>query len=403
MQYREDKKSGNKLSILGFGCMRFAGGDSIQSFSPFSSYDEEYVEKLLVDSVEQGINYFDTAYLYNGSEAMLGKTLAKHGLREKVFIATKLPVIILRKAEDIDKCFNVQLERLQTDYIDYYLMHMLTTVSDWERLCSWGIESWIEKQKAGGRIKQIGFSFHGAYDEFEKLLDVYDWDFVQIQYNYSDENYQAGVKGLHKAAEKDLPVIIMEPLLGGRLADGLPSKAVQCFKEADPNSTPVSWALRWLWNQPEVTVVLSGMNKQEQLIENLETADKSQAGMLTDAEEETFSRVKQIIKESYKVNCTGCKYCMPCPAGVDIPTCFAAYNTSSAIDKGIGAQQYLMSTLMYNRSGYASLCKNCGKCETHCPQHIEIRKELKAVSKELERIKFKAAKLGVGLLKIIRK
>lgn len=386
MQYRLDPKTGNKLSILGFGCMRFKG-------------NKKDTEDLIIDAINKGVNYFDTAYIYPGSEEMLGKTLAKHGLREKVYIATKMPLVILKSEEQLDKFFNAQLERLKTDYIDYYLLHMLADTKEWEKLCGWNIKEWIEKKKSSGQIKQLGFSYHGSKDEFLKLLDVYDWDFVQIQYNYSDENYQAGVTGLKAAAEKNIPVMIMEPLLGGKLVDGLPTKAEEAFKEAEPNASMVSWAFKWLWNQPEVTLLLSGMNQVAQLNENVELADKAYAGMLGKAEEETFKKVKDIFNESYKVHCTGCHYCMPCPHGVDIPGCFSAYNTYYAIGKGTGFMQYLMSTLMSNDPSYASLCKQCGLCERHCPQHIEIREELKAVEKTMESLKFKATRIGYGLLK----
>lgn len=393
MQYRIDPKTGNKLSILGFGCMRFA--DSLAgSFGIGKKADPEKAENLIKAAVENGVNYFDTAYVYAGSEELLGNALAKYDLRDKVYIATKLPAFMCRNKVDIDKYFDRQLERLKTDHIDYYLFHMLSDTHTWEKLCGWDIKEWIRKKKESGQIKQIGFSFHGSQGEFLSLLDVYDWDFVQIQYNYSDENFQAGVTGLKKASSKGMPVIIMEPLLGGKLANSLPKTAVECFHKANPDITPVAWALRWLWNQSEVTVVLSGMNQMPQLDENLEVAENSAPGMLSQEELETYKDVRKIFNESNKIPCTGCHYCTPCPHGVDIPSCFTAYNTYSSISKSQGSMQYSMGTLMSSKPGYASLCKKCGKCEKHCPQHIPIIKSLEEVSSSMENFRFKVMSFG---------
>ena len=386
MNYRANPKNRDKLSILGFGCMRFAGNE-LKSFT--GRTDKRKAEKLIITAIEQGVNFFDTAYIYQGSEELLGNTLAKHGLREKVYIATKMPLMLCRSKTDFDKFFNRQLERLQTSYIDYYLLHMLSDTMTWDKLREWGIESWIQEKKASGKIKQIGFSYHGPRDEFLALLEVHDWDIVLIQCNYSDENYQAGITGLKKAASKGIPVMIMEPLLGGRLATGLPKAAVSRFREANPDMTPAQWALKWLWDKPEVTVVLSGMNEMKQLDENIEAAESSLPNTLTQEEINVIQDVKEIIKESYKINCTGCHYCMPCPHGVNIPACFTAYNTHFAISKVIAMLQYSMSTILSQKPSYAGLCKNCGVCEPHCPQHISIAKSLKEVQKTMETFKFK--------------
>jgi len=217
-----------------------------------------------------------------------------------------------------------------------------------------GIESWIREKKAAGQIKQIGFSYHGSRDEFLSLLDVYDWDFVLIQYNYSDENYQAGVTGLKKAAAKGIPVMIMEPLLGGQLATGLPQAAVSRFQKTNPDRTPAAWALRWVWDKPEVTLLLSGMNEMGQLEENIRIAETASPNMLSQGEMEAFQDVKKIFNESYKIHCTGCHYCMPCPHGVNIPVCFTAYNTYFSISKETASLQYSMSTLLSQKPGYAS-------------------------------------------------
>jgi predicted aldo/keto reductase-like oxidoreductase len=382
MKYRKDGKSGNELSALGFGCMRFPRKNG--------AIDMARTEWLVMEAIQGGVNYFDTAYIYGGSEEALGSVLEKHKVRDKVFIATKLPLIVTRSRSDFDKFFNKSLERLRTDHIDYYLLHMLTDRRQWEKFRALGIEDWLAEQKKAGRIKQAGFSFHGAQEEFLRLLDVYDWDFCQIQYNYAQENYQAGRTGMLKAAAKGLPVIVMEPLLGGKLAAALPREAGEVFRAADPQRKAADWALRWLWNQDEVTVVLSGMNDPVQLEENLLTAETAMPGVLTEGEQETYRRVLEIFRASYKIPCTGCNYCMPCPQNVNIPGCFAAYNTSFAMGWIQGMQQYATSaTLTSARTGGPGHCVRCGKCESHCPQHIAIMDSLKNTRRRLEPLWFR--------------
>jgi predicted aldo/keto reductase-like oxidoreductase len=377
MLYRKDVKSGKDLSILGFGCMRFPKN--------LGMIDMRKTEQLLLDAVEGGINYFDTAYIYPGSEEALGALLEKHGLREKVYIATKLPLVICRGPEDFDKFFNKQRERLRTAYIDYYLLHMLTDEASWKKLCQWGIKDWIAEKKRAGAIGQLGFSFHGIQDEFLKLIDDYDWDFCQIQYNYAGENFQAGVTGLKKAAAKGIPCVIMEPLLGGKLAHNLPREAVSLFKKADQRLSPAAWAFRWLWDQEEVTLVLSGMNEAAQLRENLALAAEAVPGMLTAGERETFRKVLALFNASYKIRCTGCNYCMPCPRHVNIPACFAAYNTSYSMGLVQGMQQYTTSAgVTSEHTSGAGRCVKCGHCEKHCPQHLPIIASLELVRRRLE-------------------
>ena len=379
MQYRTDKKSGNKLSIMGFGCMRFT--------KTGTRIDINKAEQLIVKAVQDGINYFDTAYVYGGSEEALGQIFVKNkNLRNQIFLATKLPLGKCKTYEDFDLLFKTQLERLHTDYIDYYLMHNLGDTQSWERLCGLGIEKWIKEKKESGQIKNVGFSFHGIHQEFLNLLDIYDWDFCQIQYNYINTNYQAGTAGLKRAAEKGLPVIIMEPLLGGKLATGLPKKAVDIFKAANHSLSPAAWALRWLWNQKEVTVVLSGMNETAQLEENIEVAKDAAPDMLTPEEEKAFDSVIESINAGYKIPCTGCNYCMPCPHNVNIPACFAAYNMSYTVGFVSGVTQYVTSTgSMGSKGKYAaSNCMECGACEKKCPQHIPIIQSLKSVRKKME-------------------
>jgi predicted aldo/keto reductase-like oxidoreductase len=372
MQYSLDPKSGNKLSVLGFGCMRFPR-------------DYPKTENLILTAIENGVNYFDTAYVYLGSEATLGKILHKNNVRDKIYLATKLPYQRCKAPEDFEKYFQTQLEHLKTDHIDYYLIHNIAEASAWRALIDLGIEAWIADKKKSGIIRQIGFSFHGPQSGFMELLEAYDWDFCQIQYNYSDENYQAGRAGLQKAHEKGLPVIIMEPLLGGKLATGLPPKAAKVFEDADADRTPASWGFRWLWDQPEVTVVLSGMNADEQLYDNLMTADEAKPGMLTDAEKAVYAPVIEALRETYKGPCTGCNYCMPCPNNVNIPGCFSAYNTSYAMGFFAGISQYFNGTGAHRKKDYRPThCTACGACEKKCPQHIEIPKSLRDVKKRME-------------------
>ena len=263
MKYRNDKY-GNKISVLGYGCMRF--------HQKAGRIDLEKAEKEIMAAYNAGVNYYDTAYIYPGSEATLGEILQKNGIRDKVNIATKLPQYMIKSKENAEKYFQEELKRLKTDYVDYYLMHMLNDIKTWERLKSIGIDEWIKEKKEKGEIKQIGFSYHGNSDTFCQLVDGYDWDFCMIQYNYLDENSQAGKKGLKYASSKGMPVMIMEPLRGGRLVNNLPEKAKKLFNEYEIKRTPAEWSFRWLWNQPEVTCVLSGMNSVEMVEENTKNA-----------------------------------------------------------------------------------------------------------------------------------
>ena len=375
MQYRDDKY-GNKISVLGYGCMRFT--------KKSGKIDVEKAEQELMEAYEAGVNYYDTAYVYPGCEVLLGDFLEKNGIRENVNIATKLPHYLIKTKDVMEKLFGEQLERLKTDYIDYYLMHMLTDVKTWERLKALGIEDWLREKKESGVIRQIGFSYHGNSETFCQLLDAYDWDFCQIQYNYLDEHSQAGRTGLRYAASKGIPVIIMEPLRGGRLANQLPEKAIKLFADYEVQHTPAEWAFRWLWNQPEVTCVLSGMNSLEMVQENVKNADTSRVGELTEKEEVLLKQIVDAIQEKMKVGCTGCGYCMPCPKKVDIPGTFSIYNKRFVDGKRKAIWEYMQCILLRGDSTSATNCVECGKCEQHCPQHIEIRKELKNATRELE-------------------
>ena len=387
MNYRTDRY-GNQLSILGFGCMRFPQTMGI--------IDIKETEREIMTAYEAGVNYYDTAYIYPGSEAALGEILEKNQIREKVYIATKLPHYLIKKYEDLDKLFGEELKRLRTDYVDYYLMHMLTDTDTWNRLKNLGIEKWIEEKKASGAIRQIGFSYHGNSEMFCNLVDAHDWDFCQIQYNYMDEHSQAGRRGLYHAHEKGIPVIIMEPLRGGKLVNRLPDTAKKIFEEYKIKRTPAQWAFRWLWDQPEVTVVLSGMNSDEMVRDNIQTASTVEVGELGEEEQQMLKQVVAAINAKMKVGCTGCGYCMPCPKGVDIPGTFAAYNRRFAEGRFWSFVDYVICTTLRKNSTAASNCVSCGKCEKHCPQHIEIRKCLKDAQKELETPLYKVVRKAVG-------
>ena len=372
MQYRTDPKSGNKLSALGFGCMRFPRSAAL-------------CEELITTAVKAGINYFDTAHMYSGSEATLGDILKKHELREKVFIADKLPHFRCKSSDDIEKFFAESLKRLQTDYIDYYLIHNIGSLDAWNRLESFGIRDWITKKKEAGLIREIGFSFHGKSVDFIPLLDAYDWDFCQIQYNYLNENFQAGTAGLKAIHERGMAAIIMEPLLGGKLAQNLPQEAKDLFDQTIPGRTPAAWGFKWLWDKPEVTVVLSGMNTMDQLSENSEVASNSPVGSLTDAERVVYGKAYNTISQAYKVPCTGCDYCMPCPSGVNIPACFSAYNMSYILGFSSGMGLYVNATMGLGTSRSSpSNCTKCGICIKKCPQGIDIPSRLKDAQNRLE-------------------
>ena len=391
MNYRLDK-FGNKLSILGFGCMRFP--------TTMGKIDMSETEREIMTAFHAGVNYYDTAYVYPGSEAALGEILDKNNIRSQVYIATKLPHYLIKNLDNLESLFTEQLQRLKTDYIDYYLMHMLTDTETWNRLKALGIESWLEEKKKSGAIRQVGFSYHGNSDMFCQLVDSYDWDFCQIQYNYMDEHSQAGRRGLNYAHENGLPIVIMEPLRGGKLVNRLPEEAKKIFEGYKIKHTPAQWAFRWLWNQPEVTCVLSGMNSMEMVSDNIQTASTVTVGELGPEEESMLKDVVKAINGKMKVGCTGCGYCMPCPKNVDIPGTFSAYNRRYTESKYGGFFDYMMCTALRKTSTAASNCIACGKCEKHCPQHIEIRKELKNASKELEGPVYKLVRKIVELLKL---
>ena len=385
MKYRKDRY-GNELSQLGYGCMRFT--------SKGSKIDYAKAEHEVMHAIEKGVNYFDTAYAYLGNEECLGRILAEKNVRDKVKIATKLPQYLVRSMKGIEKIFSEQLARLRTDHIDYYLMHMFTDISEWERLKSYGIEEWIAARKADGSIRQIGFSYHGDTEKFLQILDSYDWDFCQVQYNYLDETSQAGRLGVEAAEKKGIPVIIMEPLRGGKLVN-LPAKAKRGLSDSGKGYTAAELGLRWLWDQTGVTVVLSGMNSIEMVDENIRIASDAEPGCFDKSDFDLVESVKSIIREKERVGCTGCRYCMPCPSGVDIPSTFHHWNLMYIEGhKNHVRMEYGRNVGLQEKPGFASQCVGCGKCEMHCPQHINIREMLKKADKELRPLPWK---IGIPL------
>jgi predicted aldo/keto reductase-like oxidoreductase len=380
MLYRKMPKTGDELSILGFGCMRMPMADG--------KIDEARAIAQIRGAIDQGVNYVDTAWPYHGgeSEPLLGKAL-KDGYREKVKVATKLPTWLVESRADMDRYLNAQLEKLGTDRIDYYLVHALAGKS-WERVQALGIREFLDQAKKDGRIVNAGFSFHGAPEDFKPIVDAYPWVFCQIQYNFLDQQYQAGTAGLKYAASKDMGVVIMEPLRGGNL--GLPTQppaVAAIWDEAGTKRAPVEWALRWVWDHPEVTALLSGMNEEAHIAQNLAIAGEAHAGSLTRAELDLVDRAASKYRELMQVDCTGCAYCMPCPAGVNIPNCFSFFNKLHMFGPEEAMFMYAAFGLNLTgggETGYASQCVACGECLEKCPQHIAIPEVLERVAAEME-------------------
>ena len=372
--YRKFGKTNEMVSILGFGCMRLPllpGGDS-------SKIDEKLATEIIRYAIDEGVNYIDTAYPYHGtgmgsagqSEPFVGRVL-RDGYREKVKIATKLPSWLIKTRADMDKYLNEQLERLETDTIDFYLVHALNSTL-WKNVKDAGIAEFLDRAIRDGRIKHAGFSYHDKEENFNEIADAYDWSFCQIQYNYMDEEFQAGRKGLEYAAQKGLGIIIMEPLRGGKLAVNLPEEVQTVFNGAEIKWTPADWALRWIWDHQEVSLLLSGMNSMDQVKENITVAQTARENSFTGTEKQVIEDVRNVFRQRVKVNCTECGYCMPCPSGVNIPGCFSFYNNYHVFGR---EEMYRM----LQPGQRASACIECGQCEINCPQSIEIIEELKNV------------------------
>jgi hypothetical protein len=368
MKYRKFGKTGWEVSVLGFGAMRLPilGKDT-------AKIDEPYAIKMIRYAIDNGVNYIDTAYSYHGgqSEYLVGKAL-KEGYRKKVGLATKLPSWKIESYEDFDKYLNEQLEKLQTDQIDFYLLHTLNE-NYWTKLKDLGVFDWAENAKADGRIKYLGFSFHDDYEVFEQILeDAEMFTFCQIQLNYMDTEYQAGLKGLRLAAEKGLAVVIMEPIKGGKLAVTPPMAVQDVWNKSDVKRSPAEWALQWVWDHPEVSVVLSGMSEMNHVEENIELADGSGINVLTDGELGLVEEAKQAYTNLGFVGCTGCGYCMPCPEGVDIPSILGLYNEFYMSGQSEEVKEKYWEEI--TEESHSSNCVACGLCEEQCPQELPIRK-----------------------------
>lgn len=373
MQYRTVPKNGDRLSALGFGAMRLA--------TRRGKIDEERATRQIRSAIDRGVNYVDTAVPYHGgeSERFLGRALGD-GYRERVKLATKLPPFAVKTREDMDRILDVQLRKLQTDHIDYYLLHSLDA-KNWAQLKGLGVLEFLDSAKASGRIVNPGFSFHGDLRTFKEIIDAYDWTFCQIQYNFLDEQTQAGAEGLRYAAERQIAVMVMEPLRGGMLATNLPKEVQEIYKQSAYGRSAAAWGLRWVWNHPEVTVVLSGMNDERHIEENLAASEDALPGAMTPAEVETVEQVAAVYRRSVKVGCTGCGYCLPCPAGVNIPQCFFLYNLYNTGGNRLFTRgMYGMNLIgVMGERADASLCRNCGRCTKACPQQIDIPGELAKV------------------------
>lgn len=375
MKYRTFEKIGEPASVFGLGCMRFNGeakGDSC--------IDEDKAISLIRRAIDGGVNYLDTAFVYldKTSEVVLGKALLD-GYRDKVTIATKMPIEHVKNYEDMENLLNLELKKLQTDHIDYYLMHGINK-EKWLKFKEMGADKFFEDKKKEGKIRFKCFSFHGPYEDFEYIIKDYDWDMVQIQYNFMDIDNQAGTKGLKLAGELGIPVVIMEGLLGGKLAKA-PSNVQALYDEFPEKRTAVEWAFRWLGNNPEIMTILSGCNEADQIDDNLRIFDTVEANIMSKDELELIDKVRDAYNSRTKIGCTGCRYCMPCPGGVDISRVFSAWNECSLYDDN---PKYNWNFMELNRLEQTPLkCVKCGKCQMACPQHLSIIDSLQTAWKEL--------------------
>lgn len=378
MQYRKMPNSVEKLSALGYGCMRLP--------NRMGRIDRDKALKQIRGAIDKGVNYLDTAYVYHGgaSETFLGEYVLKDGYREKVNIATKLPCQIIDKAEGFEEIFNKQLERLQVDCIDYYLLHGINGVM-WRKMLTLGIVDFMDKLKEQGKIRYMGFSFHGSKNEFVEIVDGYEWDFTQVQYNILDEHFQAGAGGIEYAHSKGLGIIVMEPLRGGSLIENIPNEARKLYDSAPTKRSPADWALRWIWNNPAITVVLSGMNDDDNIAENIKVALEAYPNGLSESEISLIDKMRQTY--NMQIGCTGCAYCMPCPAGIDIPAAFRFWNRYSMGQKMDAYINHAYAAAVRTADGkvhWANSCMDCGQCEKKCPQGIQVRQSLKLVHRDLE-------------------
>jgi len=377
MQYRSFGKVGYRVSALGFGCMR------LPTLGKPEEIDEPQAVEMLRYAIDHGVNYIDTAYPYHGgnSERVVGKAL-QDGYRQRVALATKMPCWMVQQPADFDRIFAEQLQRLATDRIEFYLLHNLQA-KFWQQMCQLGALEWLERKRQAAQIRYLGFSFHDSYDVFQQIIDAFDWDFCQIQYNYVADEVQAGIRGLKYAAAKNIGVVIMEPLFGGTLAN--PPEPIRAILDQSPlRLRPADLALRWLWNQSEISVVLSGMSSLEQVKQNVESACRSGVGALSAEEHQLIDQLRAKYKQLNPIPCTQCGYCMPCPNGVAIPDNFMLYNNGLVLG---GSTQMLSRATYYFMPAEkrASQCVACRQCEALCPQGIEISQWMPRVHEELSR------------------
>ena len=396
MQYRQMPNGTDKLSALGFGCMRlptrFGGPAS-------AAIDKEKAVELIRSAIDSGVNYLDTAWPYHmgASESFLGASVLTDGYREKVFLATKLPCFFIRKAESMQSIFDRQLSKLNTEYIDYYLAHSLDGKT-WAAMKALGIIEFMDKIKAEGKVRYMGFSFHGKKEDFMQIVDDYAWDFVQVQYNIIDEHFQAGIEGIRYAAKKGMGVIVMEPMRGGTLVGKIPSEVKRIYDTSGRKRSAADWAFRWIYNNPDVTVVLSGMGTKAQVEENVQIASESFPNGMDENELAVVEKVKETYHRLLTVGCTGCAYCMPCPAGIDIPAALKNLNNFYMFDKLMARFDHMRFAGVNSQDGRAhwtNACIDCGKCEEKCPQGVPVRQTFLKVQKELETPMIKAM-AGIG-------
>jgi predicted aldo/keto reductase-like oxidoreductase len=355
-------------------------GKAADIWDPKKPIDDRRAIEMIRYAVDQGVNYFDTAFIYHGgkSEVVLGKAIKD--CREKIMLATKLPAWMVNNPDDFESFLNKQLVRLDSVYIDFYLLHGLNRPL-WQNMKEMGALEYLDQQLADGRIRYAGFSFHDDVKIFKEIIDGFDWTLAQIQYNYFDEHYQAGKEGLEYAASKGIGMVIMEPLRGGKLTDAIPEEVQKIWESAEKQRSPAEWALRWVWNHPEVSTALSGMSTMEQLKENIAIAEDATPNSLSEGELALISQATEVYKNMLKIDCTGCAYCMPCPNGVNIPMNFSIYNDTFIFkDAEIS---YLLYNHMLAPEQKASNCQECGECQDHCPQQLDIIENLKIVDEKL--------------------
>ncbi|HHH84558.1 MAG TPA: aldo/keto reductase [Firmicutes bacterium] len=376
MKYRTMPSTGDKISVLGFGCMRFPKRED-------GSIDEQKSEAMITEAIGNGVNYIDTAWPYHEgkSEPFVGEVLHNNKLRDKVYLATKLPTFLIKKEEDFEDYFKQQLERLKTDHIDYYLVHTLNRRL-WKNAKEKGLFRFLDRIKSDGRARHVGFSFHDHIDVFKEIVDAYPWEFCQIQYNYLDIDYQAGREGLLYARGKGLGVIVMEPLRGGSLVHKLPSDVKAVWDKSPVKRSHVEWALKWVWNHPEVDLLLSGMSEPEHVKENVRLAGEAYPGELTEKELKLADEARSRFLEKLRVNCTACGYCLPCPQGVAIPSIFGIYNDAFLFEDPESGRERYQNWI--KKEARASRCVECRACEKACPQQISIIASLKDVVKIFE-------------------